>query len=302
MITDIPTAADFRDTSEELFNLAWDSAASLLTAFEDAKDWLEDANEVKSDYWLAARRRLATALTLAQQGVEFALKSKIAEVSPFLLLADSPSKWPAIKEGNSVAFASFKSVDAQDLVKLLTTVSSTAVAGEFAKRFEAARKKRNAIAHTVDKNLGVEALEVVETTLEFYSYLFPDKPWLQVRRYLMETAPDSILDEGQWYLLSLCVETKVIVDLMSPEQTLKLFAFDKEKPRYFCPDCLVSVNRDAGFDERLAVTTRESHECGELFCVVCSEKYLVTVRDCPLEDCDGRLCSSQDGQCLTCGK
>lgn len=302
MITDIPSADDFRDTSKELFNLSWDLAASLLTAFEAAKEWLYDADAVKVEYWSAARRRLATALTLAQQGVEFALKGEIAEISPFLLISDSPSKWPSLKDGNSISFGSFKTVDAQDLIKLLSTVSEKPVSDEFASRFETVRKKRNMIAHTVDKKLGVEALEVLEAVLEFYSYLFPSNPWLRTRRDLMENSPDSLLEEGQWNLNALCVETEVIVNLMTPDQTLKLFSFDKNKPRYFCPNCLTSVNTDVGFEERLAVVAGENIDCAEVFCAVCSQNYEVTLRDCPLDDCFGKLCSTDDDQCLTCGR
>ena len=95
MISDVPTPKDFFDSGIELFDFAWDTVANLITKFSDAINYGVEEADVSEDYLAASKRRLTTALAMTQQGVEFILKGKIAEVSPFLLLAEGPSKWPS---------------------------------------------------------------------------------------------------------------------------------------------------------------------------------------------------------------
>ncbi|MGD1091523.1 MAG: hypothetical protein ABSB35_05955, partial [Bryobacteraceae bacterium] len=99
MIIDIPAPKDFFDSGIELFDFAWDTVANLITNLSQAIDMGVEEGDVSEEYWAASKRRLTTALAMTQQGVEFILKGKIAEVSPFLLLAEGPSKWPSPYEG-----------------------------------------------------------------------------------------------------------------------------------------------------------------------------------------------------------
>ena len=91
MINDVPTVKDFFDSGIELFDFAWDTVANLITNLSQAIEMGVKEKDVAEDYWAASKRRLTTALAMTQQGVEFVLKGKISEVSPFLLLADGPT-------------------------------------------------------------------------------------------------------------------------------------------------------------------------------------------------------------------
>ena len=112
MIVDVPSSQDFFDSGIELFDFAWDTVAALLTNLAQAEEWGIDPVEVSEEYWAAAKRRLTTALAMTQQGVEFILKGKIAEISPYLLLAEGPSKWPSPYGDCKPNFSEFKTVDA----------------------------------------------------------------------------------------------------------------------------------------------------------------------------------------------
>ena len=122
MIKDVPSSQDFFEAGIELFDFAWDTVSPLWTNLSEAEEEGVDTAEVSEQYWAAAKRRLTTALAMTQQGVEFILKGKIAEISPHLLLAGSHDRWPSPYEGHDLTFSQFKMVDAQDLIRLHDTV------------------------------------------------------------------------------------------------------------------------------------------------------------------------------------
>ena len=71
---DIPTANDFFKSGKELLDFSWDVIAKLLTDIDEAEYYGVDPEEISDGYWTAAKRRLTTALSITQQGVEFVLK------------------------------------------------------------------------------------------------------------------------------------------------------------------------------------------------------------------------------------
>src|SRR5947208_1683386 len=117
MITEIPTAEEFEAIGMQMLNGAWDTGASLLVDLDEAEEFNPYLEEVKEDYWNAARTQLSTGLASAQQGNEFLLKGRIAKVTPFLLIG-SPRDWPGGCATKPVPFANFRTIDAQDLVKV----------------------------------------------------------------------------------------------------------------------------------------------------------------------------------------
>jgi len=123
-VTNIPTEEDFYTSGTELLDFSWDVVARLLTDIDEAEYFGVDPEEISDNYWAAAKRRLTTSLAITQQGVEFILKGKIAAISPFLLITDAPAKWPSPYEGEPIKFSEFRTVDAQDLIRVLDTFSS----------------------------------------------------------------------------------------------------------------------------------------------------------------------------------
>lgn len=181
-IINTPSAEEFFVAGKELLDFSWDVLADLLKNFSYAEDYGIDPAEVSEVYWRSARRRLTTALSITQQGVEFMLKGKIAAVSPYLLLADPPQKWPSPYDGLAVDFSSFRTIDAQDLVRVHDTFSPTHFDTVFVKRFNELREKRNRLMHSVDKTLVVHIKEVVDSLLYMHKALFPGESWAAVRR------------------------------------------------------------------------------------------------------------------------
>ena len=240
MIEDIPSPADFYDSGIELFDFAWDTVSGLWTTLSEAEEFEIDTAEVSEEYWAAAKRRLTTALAVTQQGVEFILKGQIAEVSPYLLLVDGPDRWPSPYDGKPIMFSQFKTVDAQDLVRLHDTVQQTALPPAFIKTFNELRTRRNTIAHSIDKKLSVHTSEVIETILFFHKTLLPAEKWVKSRVAFIQNSPLSKLNGGEFSTNLACREFSVVLDIPTPAAIEEYFGIDAKQRRYLCPHCIRS--------------------------------------------------------------
>jgi len=198
MITEIPTPDDFLATGLQLLNSAWDTGAALMVDLSEAEQYNPDAQELKDDYWQAARVQLSSALAAAQQGNEFLLKSRIATVTPLLLLGAAPKDWPAGCATKPTPFAEFRTLDAQDLIKVHNTCCSPALSDEFITLFEQLRRKRNTIMHSVDKNLSVHVSELFLAVLTINETLGTEKNWASVRHEYLSNAPLSLMHSSDW--------------------------------------------------------------------------------------------------------
>ena len=301
MIQDIPSSRDFFDSGIELFDFAWDTVSALWTTLSEAEEFEIDTAEVSEEYWASAKRRLTTALAVTQQGVEFILKGKIAEVSPYLLLADAPDRWPSPYDGKPITFSQFKTVDAQDLIRLHDTVQTTQLPPAFVKTFNELRAKRNTISHSIDKKLSVHTSEVIETILFFHRVLFPSENWVKSRVTFIENSPLAKLNGGEFSRNLACREFSVVLDILPPAAVKEYFGIDKKQRRYLCPHCFYEANRDAGFDENLAVLRPKGSASTSLYCLICDRDYAVVREDCTRKDCPGNVLSADEGICLTCG-
>jgi len=74
LINDLPTPKDFFDSGIELFDFAWDTVANLVTNLSQAIEMGGRGEGRHGGLLGASKRRLTTALTVTQQGVEFVLK------------------------------------------------------------------------------------------------------------------------------------------------------------------------------------------------------------------------------------
>lgn len=174
-VIDVPSHEDFLNLGSDYLQLAWDQVATLLTDLEDSFE--EYDQETKDEYWAASRRILLTALTIAQQGVELTLKGYIAEISPYLLVQNqvqSPtSKASGSPTRHGIPFATFKTIDSQDLLKMMALWTDKELSKSFQGRFDELRNSRNQIMHSVGERVSIEPAELVEVILEMHSELFP---------------------------------------------------------------------------------------------------------------------------------
>jgi len=228
-VTNIPTEEDFYTSGTELLDFSWDVVARLLTDIDEAEYFGVDPEEISDNYWAAAKRRLTTSLAITQQGVEFILKGKIAAISPSLLITDAPAKWPSPYEGEPIKFSEFRTVDAQDLIRVLDTFSSAPLPDNFVEQFHQLREKRNHIMHSVDKRLTVDVAEVIDSLLFVHKTLFPGESWISVRLHFLEQAPESELGAHEFSRNRVCWEIELAINILKPSNVKKYFGIDKNK-------------------------------------------------------------------------
>jgi hypothetical protein len=255
------------------------------------------------DYWRAAQTELATAITLVQQGTEFFLKSRIAEVSPFLLINGNPKDWP--KEGltQDVAFADFRAIDAQDLIRAHDMAVTNRFPLHLKENFEELRRLRNKIIHTVDKRLSIEVERVVNSILEISDWFIGPKLWVQVRREHLQSTPRAIA-----YILAediavdiLAGELMQVVDLLKPVDVKRLLGFDTKPRRYICNECAMNSG-EVNAPPRLACLKPNTPSSTNIHCLVCGKDYKVIRESCNKPPCRGNVIDVENPVCLTCFK
>ena len=302
MITDIPSSQDFQSVGLQLLNSAWETAASLLADMHDAAYHIDPEEEGSTDaYWRAAVIQLNTALSVAQQGCEFLLKGRIAEVSPYLLISSSPRDWPSGAATNDVPFSDFRTVDAQDLVKMHDTYRSNRLSKPFIVEFHELRGKRNTITHSINKNLVVEIEEILLAVLGIFSEFFPSDKWVDCRRKHLSQAPLAQLYSDDFTDYRMILEFSKICEMLKPAQLLRHFGFDKKQRTYICPNCSYGLVPDAEIESKTALLAPNKPTSEEIYCFVCDESQWVTRKDCAESACMGNVISEDYGYCLTCG-
>lgn len=300
MITEIPSGNDFIDTGLSLLDFSWDTVATLMIQLDESEHFGLDIPEVSDDFWNASKQRLATALAIAQQGVEFILKGRIAEVSPFLLITGTPNDWPRGCNKNDTSFAEFKTIDAQDLVRAHDTVSVSRQTDDFVRKFDDLRVKRNAIMHTVDRRINLHVGEVIADILAVYKHLFPGGDWVKIRREFLEKSPLAELHSTDFVESQVIKEFSLVTELLQPSQMKEFFDFNKRQRRYICPGCY-DASENSQIQSRTAVLKPNTPSSATLYCFVCDENVAIEREDCPYEGCRENVLSHQYGICATCG-
>lgn len=304
MITEIPTASEFRNAGLNQIYLAWQIAIQTAGDYEEAKKHAvgfdeEEAEDAASNYWLKSQPVLANAFGLAQQAMEMALKGRIADISPYLLIGRDPKDWPAGADKRPVPFSEFRTLDAADLVKVHNTFSKIPLDEEFRHFWDALRRDRNKLMHSVSTQRFNPAL-LIRSILTAVETLFSDVKWPQ-RLIAMES-------DGKYKAYGFDAESEynvvmyqigIAVRHLTPADNKRFFGFDEKRRAYLCPVCWQSANRD-WMDEwpRLAQLSSKQPGDTSLFCIVCDEATDVDRVDCTNPHCKGNVI--YDGMCLTC--
>ncbi|MBS7777714.1 hypothetical protein [Acidovorax sp. CCYZU-2555] len=303
MIKDIPTVAEFDSAAKAQFDFAWDIAISFLLSLEEARGYAGVEEEDEKAFWEAARQRVMTALIVTQQGVELALKGRIVAVSPFLLIAGSPSDWPKDSTGAGISFSDFRAIDAQDLIKVHDAVHEEKLNSEFSVLFDSLRKLRNKAMHTVDRNINVSVKEVLVNIIEFHKNLYGDASWVETRRdFLYNSAAARVFFDTEHVEALVVREFSAVFKFLEPAQALKFFNVNKRSRLYICPECKHEADRFDFFETRYAVLRPNEPNSESLFCFVCDSLHSVVREDCCQGGCPGNVLSLEYDICCTCGE
>ena len=315
MIIDVPTSADFKNAGINLLNLAWDSTISLLIQRSDYRD-ISQFSLVTERYWKASQPILSSSLALVQQGVEFFLKGKIAEVSPYLLLAGQPSGFPKNSNKQNTSFSDFRTIDAQDLMRVYDTFCEVRLSDEFHQWYDELRKLRNKLMHTVDKTIAINDKEVLIKILEASDYCINPRSWIDIRSQYLMKSPDEYLfqdvpigdDERiAYHLDQLQREIMTSIEYLAPEHGKRFFGFQKSENRYLCLHCLSVRAGEHGFDfsdaDNILLFTAQILDSGLspfdlVHCIFCEGNYRYKIEKC--KNCGNMIADAKNGLCLSC--
>lgn len=284
-----------------LLNLAWDTVSALYLHADrsEMKQW-DDENQVTDEFWSAAQGPLGNAHALLHQGVELLLKARIAEVSPFLLLDRSVRDWPRDWTRRDTKYSEFRTIDAQDLIRLFDTVRPVRLDEGFARVIEEQRKTRNAFIHSFDKSLRHSPETIWVSILDICHHLIGPQRWITLRRAYLEGTPASIAWSSDEVPTELAWEGMHLLERLKPAQRALYLGMEPKSRIYICPHCT-----DECSDVNLVVKTAQllpnKPAATEIFCFLCAKKHTVRRKDCIAEDCRGNVMFKGDGLiCLTC--
>lgn len=300
MIIDLPNKDDFYRNGLSMLNLAWDSIAALYFDIEysELEDW--DDGEVKEEFWQAAQHNISIALALSQQGIELLLKGRIAEVSPFLLLAGSPRDWPAKCTEDDVPFADFRTIDAHELIRAYDTVISDQLKESFKTQFERLRRMRNIIFHGADKKARPTSVDVFRVILEALDNLYKPKSWIHIRRSYLENAPKSVVYSTDGVEIILVSEALYLIKVLTPAETKRYLGFNKKQRKYICYTCKMNCS-ETSISPEIAILDPNKPTSTQVYCFVCDKHYPVVRKSCDDDNCKGNVLDEEDSVCLTCG-
>jgi len=283
-----------------MLNLAWDEGARLLKDLDSSGYYGVDREEVAPGYWDAARQQLATALTLAHQGAEFLLKSRIVAVSPYLLIAGQARDWPKRCAQGDTPFAEFRTLAAQDLVKVHDTVCKSPLDPKVVEELDSIRRKRNLITHTFDQRIRIEINDLLVSVLTIHSALCPEEGWVSVRAQHLSSSPISELHSADHVNGETVWEFALVVDTLDASNLVRFFGFDKTKNRYICRGCQTAA-QDNDATPLSSTFLEDQAEPPEVWCFVCGERERVARKLCGKDSCSGDIQAIEDGICLSCG-
>jgi DNA-directed RNA polymerase subunit RPC12/RpoP len=313
LILDFPTKHDFFNAANDYLNSSWESVIEHLKEFEELREVFEDSDhEAESKrYWSSAKQTLISATALVQQAAEFYIKGRISGVSPYLLISGSPQSWPKGCSKKDIEFSSFRTLDAQDLLKVHDTVYEQRFTAKFIQWFDELRVIRNKIMHTVDKSLSVTPEEVLDLILFAHHYFSQTECWFESRRAYLEKTPvnsmKSIQDDDNYecYILqSLLIDFRISTEVLKPAQIKLYFNFDKKLKSIHCPSCSHKVSKMDFWDHEFI------HDCGKTYqkvdssnvyaCRICNHTGSILKKQCSEYDCEGELIDSELGICFSC--
>lgn len=302
MITDIPTPEEFRSAAINQLYLAWQIAMQAMHQYEELTDYSavdgEEADKAAVDYWRKSQPALANAFGLIQQSMEMALKGRIAEVSPYLLISRDPKDWPKGVDKQPVPFSDFRTLDASDLIKVHNSFIDPPLDQAFRDFWDETRRDRNKVMHSVSSK-SFDPATLVRAILTAAEYLFNDIRWPQ--RLLAMEADGAIAAYGLDDSIQNAVMRQIDTAIrnLNPAENKRFFGFHDKRRAYVCPHCWYHANRDWQDDwPALAQFPERKPGSVHLYCTLCDKTTEVERVKCTNGGCLAD--AIYEDMCLTC--
>lgn len=315
MIIDVPKAEDFSDVGSTLLFLAWTKALDLLIALNDplSPTTLRAPRDSRRHFFAAASIERKVIYTLILQSVEFLIKARIAQESPFLLL-EKKEFARADSVERKISFAELKTIHSSELVSINNSIGRAYIGRHAEDMISKLRKDRNKIIHSIDPTLEVGFKTLILTILECFSIFVGDEPFFKkYRNYLYNSSKlaKHKLPRSYRRIDYLCISLRILFQqamtvkrLLRRDVFAKYFGCDKTALKYFCGSCWGYLSSDEHFfqepDTPIAKqrTVYRDKE-GRYACYVCGEQSKV-YPSFKCWKCKRTLIQVGNGFCLNC--
>jgi hypothetical protein len=323
VITNVPTAEDLNNVALRLYFSAWKSLIDVQPAFEmrypsdnpnGPKLWTYDGLEFDwkvyvaqewREYLVACQPELQSICSIISHSNELALKAKICEISPFLLLLGSDGKFG--KSGNDIDFSDLRTIDAVDLPGAVNTICAEPLTDRFIQSYHEIRSLRNKIAHLGQAGTSFHPDEMIGIMVSQYCELWKNRTWLQDR--LSFESHLSFFHDDRYFTehSSVMQEWPEVYAKLTPAQFRNLFGHAKGERRYLCHSCIYEATTKAGSPNLDESKTAFFDSSGNhLHCIMCGKDYKVIRKNCKQQGCKGTVVGDNGddyiGVCHTCGE
>ncbi|MDX7829174.1 hypothetical protein SJR89_19095 [Aeromonas caviae] len=309
MVIDIPSKDDFFNMGDSLLNSAWDNLIALLKDYSEY-EFVGCEDGFEKVFFLHAKPKLMSSFTLVQQAVEFYLKGKIAEVSPYILISNDSRNWPKAADKSDIDFSEFRTIDAQDLVKIHNTFSETKLNEPFKEWFNEMRNIRNKIMHSVSSQDFIRPTNLAEAILTAHSHFFGAKQWIRSRFIYHLNSPSNRIEfmtehekEGYRYF-EIHEEISIAVKALKPSAVEKFFGFNKKAKAMECNFCEEHFENIKFYDhgrwrthliDTLIQSDINKHSYA---CIICENT--LDVFDAQCVECRNTKINVESGLCVWC--
>lgn len=252
MIVGVPSHSDLQETATGWMNLAWSLAIDEAINFQEFEYLFDQMREERGQdavqkeiekHWRARTLKLNNSISLTQQSLEIFLKAKIAEVSPFLLIAGEPQSWPSLNVSGQIDFSEFRTIDAIHLPRAAKITSAGSISDDFCQIYTRLRQQRNKIVHLNASSIKAEVGKTITDILNAHRSLFPNELWVNFRRQYLDSTEEYADKEGiytgnDYTNNQICRELSAAIAEVSPSTSRTIFGYDQRKKSLSCPTCL----------------------------------------------------------------
>lgn len=300
MIVDLPKKEDFEVVAKEHLTEAFLILFRIYENYYDIYSGKSLTEYPIKNIWEFQKPALRTALVLLYQGLESILKSKIAEVSPLLLIDQKRNDWPTSPDSKTVPFDTLYTFSGESLLK--TYLAIIPEDKSFLILFEDLRKKRNSGVHGKDL-VNIDPKYVLTAILTTITKWYGPDEWFKLLKENICNHPlfgsfDSNYESTQSYKY-----LQFTLDLLGRKTLSKHISTNIKGRPYFCPDCTFYMETAMDkLEKKWAFILADS----KLHCINCNNSFEIERRECDFPPCPGNVLYEgiDDGHylCCTCQK
>lgn len=301
MIVNVPTSEALNHSALRLYFSAWATLIDIRYDFDESFSGDHDWTREREEYIAACQPDLQAACSTIQQYNELALKARICEVSPYLLLIRNDQKFSLAPK--KIDFADLRTLDAVELPAAVNSFTANPLSAQYVQAYNEVRSLRNKITHLGALDRVFQPDDLLRLMVGQYIELWPERAWLNDRlRYASETR-SSFFHDGKYSTAEMVVmhELSDNFGFFTSAEFKALFGRSKQTRRYRCHACVYEAStRFSSEDKGNWKTAYVTDDKKRITCVMCLRQFPIVKKACHVPECKGAYISADEEHIDTC--